>query len=121
MAFTSLTAKNRFWIIGQHGTYLGEGRVALLQAIEEHGSISGAARSMHMSYLKAWKLVDSMNRFSPSPLVITSAGGKDGGGSVLTEEGKQVMRVYQKLNKQCQAFLNRELKKLSVKQKTTES
>ena len=41
---------------------LGPGKVALLEAVKEHGSISAAARSVAMSYRRAWLLMDELNR-----------------------------------------------------------
>lgn len=75
-------------------TALGPGKVDLLQAIETHGSISGAARDMGMSYRRAWLLVDAMNASFASELVTASTGGKGGGGAVVTELGHEVMRRY---------------------------
>ena len=69
----------RVWIDGPEGTFLGYGRVILLERIREHGSISAAARSMNMSYRHAWDLVESMNRQAPAPLVVSRAGGRGGG------------------------------------------
>ena len=60
---------------------VGPGKVALLKAIRETGSISAAARRMNMSYRRAWLLVDTMNRCFRKPLVDSSPGGKGGGGS----------------------------------------
>jgi len=44
---------------------------------------------MEMSYKHAWDLVQSMNRLSPVPLVVTATGGKDGGGAQLSEAGRK--------------------------------
>lgn len=82
------------WIEGPDGTFLGYGRVVLLERIREHGSISAAARSMEMSYRHAWKLVDSMNRQSRSPVVRMSTGGRGGGGASLTEAGECAIRTF---------------------------
>ena len=41
---------------------IGPGKVALLEAIAEAGSISAAARTLGMSYRRTWLLVDEMNR-----------------------------------------------------------
>lgn len=84
----------RFWIEGPNGTFLGRGRVRLLEGIRDHGSISAAARSMNMSYRRAWKLVEAINLQSADPIVEKSTGGKGGGGAVLTEKGKQVIDVF---------------------------
>ena len=112
MSSSSLTVKSRLWVVGEQGTFLGEGRIALLQEIEKYGSISKAARSMNMSYLKAWKLVESMNGVSGRELVIRVSGGKRGGGTTLTEEGVKAIALYKELNNKCQRFLNTELQQL---------
>ncbi|HET8730355.1 MAG TPA: LysR family transcriptional regulator [Moraxellaceae bacterium] len=76
---------------------LGPGKADLLQAIHDTGSISAAARALHMSYRRAWLLVDTMNRCFKSPLVASSAGGSQGGGARLTENGLQVLAHYRAL------------------------
>lgn len=76
---------------------IGPGKVELLTAIAQHGSISAAARAMGMSYRRAWLLVETMNRSFKQPLVSTLAGGKHGGGTQLTEAGEQVLRRYRAL------------------------
>ena len=86
--------RGRLWIEGPDGTYLGYGRVILLERIREHGSISGAARSMEMSYRHAWKLVDSMNNQSLYPVVEKSTGGRGGGGAHLTEVGENAINTF---------------------------
>jgi len=73
---------------------LGPGKLSLLDSIAQNGSISAAARAMSMSYARAWRLVDDMNRCFKSPLVLTASGGKHGGGARVTEEGRQVLQVY---------------------------
>src|SRR5471032_3039230 len=65
---------------------MGPGKADLLEAIAEAGSISGAARSMGMSYRRAWLLVDVMNRCFQKPLVHSAAGGAQGGGA--TDRGR---------------------------------
>jgi molybdate transport system regulatory protein len=86
--------KGRFWIEGPHGTFLGYGRVRLLERVREYGSISAAARSMKMSYRRAWNLIDAINQQSPGAIVETSTGGKGGGGAVLTERGERAIEIF---------------------------
>ncbi len=98
--------RGRIWIEGPEGTFVGYGRVVLLERIREHGSISAAARSMEMSYRHAWKLVDSMNRQSRKPVVEKSTGGKGGGGAVLTPAGEQVIDVFWQAYDDFQEYLD---------------
>lgn len=73
---------------------IGPGKVTLLEAIREHGSISAAAKSLDMSYRRAWVLVDETNRSLKSPAVASGHGGQNGGGTVLTETGDELVRLY---------------------------
>lgn len=73
---------------------LGPGKIDLLEAIEETGSISGAGRAMRMSYRRAWLLVDDLNRMFRLPLVEASTGGAKGGGAHLTAMGREVVAHY---------------------------
>ncbi|WP_230971628.1 winged helix-turn-helix domain-containing protein [Nitrogeniibacter aestuarii] len=76
---------------------LGPGKLSLLESIADNGSISAAARAMGMSYARAWRLVDDMNRCFKTPLVITASGGKHGGGARVTDEGRQMLSVYREM------------------------
>ena len=73
---------------------LGPGKAALLRGIQDSGSISAAARTMSMSYRRAWLLVEDMNRCFRHPLVETSTGGVRGGGARLTDNGRDVLARY---------------------------
>ncbi|MBI4300062.1 MAG: LysR family transcriptional regulator [Chloroflexi bacterium] len=94
----------RAWIEAGARTYLGYGRVVLLERIDEHGSISAAARSMGMSYRHAWDLVESMNHLGGVPLVQTATGGSGGGGARLTEAGRAAVRLFRRLDGKLQEF-----------------
>lgn len=73
---------------------VGPGKIDLLAAIRDTGSISAAARKMHMSYRRAWLLVETMNSCFQQPLVETVTGGRSGGGAQLTAEGEKVLQGY---------------------------
>lgn len=73
---------------------VGPGKVALLKAIGETGSISAAARELGMSYRRAWLLCDTMNRCFRSPVVEANPGGRGGGGAQVTALGQEVLARY---------------------------
>lgn len=104
--------RGRVWIDGPEGTFIGYGRVVLLERIMEHGSITKAAKSMQMAYRHAWDLVDSMNRQSKEPFVELATGGKGGGGAQVTAAGKDAVRLFKTFYDDFQDFLLREQKKL---------
>ena len=91
----------------EFGTFLGDTRIRLLEAIEQHGSISQAAKAVPISYKAAWDAIDAMNNLADQPLVIRSTGGKNGGGTLLTEYGKKVIALYRALEAEYQAALER--------------
>lgn len=73
---------------------VGPGKIELLEAISETGSITAAAKLLGMSYRRAWLLIDTMNRCFKTPVVETEAGGNRGGGTRLTALGARVVRSY---------------------------
>ena len=98
--------------IPYNGVYaLGPGKADILEAIQQLGSISAAAKSMGMSYKRAWDLVDTMNRSFIEPLVATATGGNRGGAEV-TEFGLQILNVYRQMQQKANAAINDELEGL---------
>lgn len=83
----------------------GKDRIALLAAIGEHGSITAAAKAVGLSYKAAWDAVDAMNNSAAKPLVMRAAGGKGGGGTLLTERGQGLVRTYRAMEQEHQAFV----------------
>ncbi len=106
--------KSRIWIESEQGVFLGEGRVRLLKAIAQTGSLRKAANALEMSYKKAWKLMDSMNKTAQKPLVVTTTGGKGGGGASLTTYGEEIINTFDQINQKCWDFLDNELKQISL-------
>lgn len=92
------TVEGHIWVEGPEGTFLGMGRVLLLERIGEFGSITRAAASLEMSYRKAWELVESMNRQAGRPLVVATTGGKGGGGAGLTEAGSEAIALFRRMD-----------------------
>lgn len=74
--------------------HVGHGKIRLIEMVGEHGSISGAARAMGMSYRRAWLLLDEVNRMFREPVVETRLGGKGGGNASLTDFGKGLVELY---------------------------
>jgi molybdate transport system regulatory protein len=91
---------------------LGPGKVSLLEAVREHGSISAAARSMNMSYRRAWLLMDELNRALASPATVSEHGGQSGGGSMLTPVGEEIIRLYRSIEDRAAAVCAPEIEAL---------
>ena len=94
------TTKITFW--DERGEkFFGEGPARLLHAVEETGSLRAAATGMNMAYTKALKLIKNAEAALGIVLIARTAGGKDGGGSRLTEEGKEWLRRYEAYRDAC--------------------
>jgi len=78
---------------------IGPGKIALLEAIRDTGSISAAARKLKMSYRRAWLLVDDLNRRLAKPVVMAMPGGKDGGGTSLSPTGHRLVALYRDIER----------------------
>lgn len=109
----SYKIKSRIWIETGENVFLGEGRVRLLKAIETTGSLSKACKSLKMSYKKAWTLLDAVNKSAMKPVVITSVGGKNGGGAQLTPYGKSLIEIFENINKGCWKYLDKQVEKIN--------
>jgi molybdate transport system regulatory protein len=75
----------------------GPGKADLLARIEATGSISEAAKTMEMSYMRAWQIVKSLEKSFSEPLVLKARGGKTKGGATLSETGREVLRLYREI------------------------
>ena len=81
------------------GCSVGPGKISLLEAIETGGSLTLAARSLAMSYRRAWNLLDDLNNSFAAPMVETAVGGRSGGGARLTESGRSLIREFRELER----------------------
>ncbi len=89
---------------------IGPGKADLLAALFETGSISAAARSMGMSYKKAWYLLDTMNRCFRAPLIKAEKGGSSRGGARLTPTGERALGLYRAIEDRAVAAAAEELR-----------
>jgi molybdate transport system regulatory protein len=96
------------------GGHLGSGKIALLEAIQAQKSISGAARSRRMPYLRAKLWVQAINNTLCAPAVATERGGRNYGGAVLTPIGTQIVNLYRAMEASAQLAADAELRAIEV-------
>lgn len=97
-----MKAKTRIIFVDeQNEKFFGEGPARLLLGIEETGSLRASALSMGMAYSKALKLLKHAEAVLGFPLTTRSIGGKDGGGSALTPQGKEWLNRYEAYRNAC--------------------
>ncbi|PWR23082.1 winged helix-turn-helix domain-containing protein [Zavarzinia compransoris] len=84
-------------------SWLGPGKIELLERIAAAGSIAAASREMNMSYKRAWDLVAEMNRIFGQPVVSAQMGGRHGGGAELTPLGRCLIARFRAIEATCNA------------------
>lgn len=102
----------RFRIDFAENLNLGPGKIELLEAIGDHGSLSTAAASLGLSYRRAWLLLDSLNKTFNQPVTHSNAGGKNGGGSSITAFGRLLVKQYRALEDEIIQMGGRHLKEI---------
>ena len=88
--------KTNIWLEKDGKVVLSLWRVRLLEAVEETGSISGAASQMSISYRRAWDKIHECEERLGEKLVDTQTGGEGGGGSRLTPVAKDYIERFHK-------------------------
>jgi molybdate transport system regulatory protein len=94
------------WIHRRQCEFLGGDRINLLEKIDKLGSITKAAKAVGISYKTAWDTVNLINNLAEKPLVDRLTGGKGGGGTSLTTEGKKVIYQFKTIQEEHRKFLH---------------
>jgi molybdate transport system regulatory protein len=102
-----LALRGSLWLHTGGETLAGATRIALLAAIGETGSITGAAKTVGLSYKAAWEAVDAMNNVAGVALVERATGGKGGGGTTLTPRAHRLIETYRVLEREHRKFIER--------------
>jgi molybdate transport system regulatory protein len=78
---------------------VGPGKIQLLEEIAALGSIAAGGRALHMSYRRAWELIEDLNKTFGKPVVESKSGGKKGGGATLTPLGLALITRYRAMER----------------------
>ena len=86
---------------------MGPGKADLLEAILETHSIAAAGRKLGLSYWKTRRLLEEMNRCFRLPVVLTTKGGDQGGGSRVSATGLEVLAQFRAMEAEAEAAIAR--------------
>jgi len=98
--------RSKVWLESLGRPVFGPGRQALLRAIGELGSIAEAARTLRITYRKAWGQIRAMEEQLGLPLVQKQTGGQGGGGASLTLEARELLSKYERLTRGLEKEVN---------------
>jgi molybdate transport system regulatory protein len=93
---------------------VGPGKIRLLEAIRDTGSITKAGIALGMSYRRAWLLVDDMNNCFREPVIAAQAGGSHGGGAALTPFGRKLIDQYRAIEAEARSATAARLRELEA-------
>jgi len=108
--------KIKIWIENEAGDILfGEGKTSLLERIDALGSISKAAAEVGMDYKKAWGHIYLIEKKINNMIIVRKKGGKNGGGSALTQKGRELIHAYRAYREAVIAFSDEKFQELFVR------
>jgi molybdate transport system regulatory protein len=93
--------------LGKEDLFFGPGKAWLMECIEETGSMQEACTKMGLSYSKAAKMMKKAEKQLGFKLLERRIGGSGGGGSKLTEEGRELLKKYRELTRRVQEDADR--------------
>jgi molybdate transport system regulatory protein len=99
-----LTPKFKLWLNGRgcEGVF-GDGKWRLLEHIEARESLRAASAALHISYRKAWGDLKKAQAALGIVLIEQQRGGRCGGRTVLTEQGKRWLDAYGRCRRDIEA------------------
>lgn len=104
--------KSKVWLEKDGELVFGTGKLLILKAISETGSINQAAKKLKMSYRHAWSYIRSAEKRIGQPLLLKVKGGKDGGGALLTDYAKNLIAKFEQLEDEVKEFTNKRYKEI---------
>ncbi len=107
-----LEIRSKLWIEVGGEPVFGRGRRFLLEAIDSYGSINRAAQEVDISFRKAWGYIKAMEERLGIKLVECHAGGKNGGGAVLTGEARKFLKKYEALENGIQEIVDEKFRSI---------
>jgi len=106
--YSNINLHYSIWMTTESGeNVISDERMQLLSAIKEHGSLRAAALQMNISYRKAWGDLKATEKFLGFSLIEKHRGGKDGGSTILTDEGIRLIDAYQVFRGEFQEAVNK--------------
>lgn len=107
--------KTKVWIEKERKLIFGSEKASILKTIVETGSINKTAKKMNMSYRHAWSYLQSIEKRIGIQMLIKVKGGKDGGGAILTDYAKDLIKKFEMLECETRLFADRRFKEIFKK------
>lgn len=110
-----MQVRSKVWLEKNGGLLLGAGKIRILNAVAETGSINAAAKKLAMSYRHVWSSIRAAEQRLGRPLLIRNKGGSKGGGATLTAEAERLVKKLTVLQTETRAFADKRFRELFKK------
>lgn len=115
-----LSARTKIWFVRGNEHIFGSGLARLLELVETAGSLSRAAKLEGMSYRHAWGEIRKAEEHLGTSLLVRNKGGKGGGGSYLSSEGRRLLRVFDRMEERTRIYADKQFAELLSKDMASE-
>lgn len=106
--YSNINLHYSIWMTTEQGeNVISDERMQLLMAIQKLGSLRAASDALQISYRKAWGDLKATESLLGFPLIDKHRGGKDGGTTLLTEEGIRLVNAYTDFKNEFQVAVNK--------------
>ena len=95
--------------------FLDRNAVMFLKQIDIFENVREACKKCGISYSKGWKVIHDCEKELGIKMVERHQGGKDGGSSALTEEGRDIIRSFEKLENEMNDIVREKYKEIFVR------
>jgi molybdate transport repressor ModE-like protein len=110
---TKLYLKTKNWIENRDEELLfSKGKIDILELIDQHGSISKAAKAMGMSYKKAWTHIKLLQSHLEDEILITQKGAGKDSGTRLTPIAKEFIENYRTMHERITVYADEQFRQL---------
>lgn len=116
--YSNIRINYKLWMSSENGdSIIDDDKWQLLIAIQKHGSLMAASDVMKISYRKVWGDLKKIEEILGFSILEKHRGGKDGGVTYLTEEGKRLIKEYIEFRAEFQEAVDLIIKKFKKKLK----
>ncbi len=101
---SGLAAHTKVWLENNGMYAFGSGLAQLLEGVERTGTLSEAAQTARISYRHAWDMIKAAEKHLGQQLILPQSGGIGGGQSTLSANGRHLLQVFKRLNREVADF-----------------
>jgi len=107
---------HKIWLETNDGAgILGDGKWQILKAIEQTGSLTGACNLLGLTYRRTWGDLKKIEQILGFPLLEKSRGGKEGGASCLSPEGRKMVAAFDEFHQSVDATIENAFQSFKTK------